>query len=130
MMPVLAKEVGDRPALMTQARRFAPAAVVHLGRLLEQEDFADSAVILLDWNGDVFWDDSAGPMPPELKHPAIHVVVEKFYPEFKTNNRLRLDQRLDIEEMFGHDNATPDDLQEVVNGFREQIRKQEARRKT
>ena len=128
MMSVLAKEVGERPVLMTQARRFAPAAVVHLGRLFEQENFADSVVILLDWNGDVFWDTDNGPMPPELAKPAIHVVVEKSYPQYKKENRLTLDMRLDIEEMFGHDNATPDDLQEVVNAFKEQVRKQEARR--
>ena len=127
-MQVIAKEEGNRPALMTKARRFAPAAVVHLGRLLEQEKFADTAVILLDWNGDLGWDDSQGPMPHDMKTPAIHVIVEKDYPQFKTNNTLTMTQRLEIEEMFGDDNATPDDLQIVVDGFREQVRKQEARR--
>lgn len=129
-MRVLAKEEGERPTLMSKGRKNAPAAVIHLGRLFELEEFADSAVILLDWDGDLLWNEADGPIPDDMRVPAIHIVVEKEYPQWKVNNRLRLDQRLDIEEMFGHDNATPDDLNEVVEGFKTQIAKQEARRRT
>ena len=125
-MKVLAKEEGKRPYTMTKARKYAPAAVIHLGRLLETEDFADSAVILLDWDGDLFLEG----LPKDMQTPTIHIIVEKFYPQYKKNNRLSLDAHLDVEEMFGHDNATPDDLREVVESFKTQVEKQEARRRT
>lgn len=124
-MRVLGTERGERPDIWTKARVIAPQASEYLGKLLEQETFADSAVIVLDWLGDMAWN-GEGDMPQELRTPAMVVVTEKWYPQVQ--RRLRLDYVFDLNDLFGQDNATKDDLHAIVENLRTKAREEEAKR--
>lgn len=124
-MKVLATERGETDAIITKSRVVAPKAVEYLSKLFHEETFADTAVIVIDWLGDMMWD-GEGDMPQELRTPAMVVVAEKWYPDIK--RRLRVDIVLDLEEFFGADNATKDDLHEVVQVLRDKVREEEAKR--
>ncbi len=123
LMKVIAVEKGERPALMTKARTIAPQAVKYISSLLEDEVFADSAILVIDWVGDMGWSGD-GPMPDEFKLPILFVAVEKWYPQW--NARLTVDYKLELEDFFGADNATKDDLHEVVENLRTKVYEQEA----
>jgi hypothetical protein len=125
-MKVLVTEHGPRPSVMTKARVLAPQAAKHLADLFAEEEFADSVVIVVDWVGDLFWQ-GEGPMPEELKTPVMAVITEKRYPMFN-NALLTVDYKLELEDFFGRDNATKDDLHEVVENMRSTAREQVERR--
>ena len=110
-MKVIAVERGNRPATLTKARAVAPQAAKVLGSLLEDHVFADSAIIMIDWNGDFAWGGD-GPMPEDLKMPIMFIATEKWYPQW--SERLTLDYVLDLEDFFGADEATSDDLHQIV----------------
>lgn len=118
-MRVSAVERGDRPATLTKARQIAPVAAKYIAKLLEEQDFATSAVVVLDWSGDWGWTEPV-PMPEEWKVPIMYVAAEKWYPSI--NKWLTVDYRLELEDFFGKDNATKDDLHEIVENLEEKIR--------
>lgn len=118
-MKVIATEKGERPNVLTKARRIAPEAAKFIAKQLEDKFFADSAIIIVDWDGDLGWS-GTGPMPEDLKLPIMLVIVEKWYP--KLNKRLQVDYKLDLEEMFGQDNAKVDDLFEIIEGLEARVR--------
>lgn len=122
-MNVLAVEKGDRPAVQTKARVIAPQAVKFLASQLEDRVFADSAVIVVDWLGTLGWS-GPEPMPEELRIPVVYIAVEKWYPQW--NARLTVDYKLDLEDFFGADNATSDDLYEVIENLEKKVHEQEA----
>lgn len=124
-MKVIAVERGDRPPVMTKARRIAPQAVKYLASLLEDHVFADAASIVIDWRGDMAWNGD-GDMPEDLRTPAMVVVAEKRYPQI--NQRLEVDYVLDLEDFFGADNATKDDLHVIVENMRLRVLEEEQRR--
>lgn len=125
-MNVIVTESGKRPSVMTRARVLAPQAAKYLADLFGEETFADNAAIVVDWEGDLFWN-GEGRMPEELKTPVMLVEVTKRYPMYN-NALLTLDYRLELEDFFGQDNATKDDLHEIVEGFKTKLREQENRR--
>lgn len=122
-MKVLAVENGQRPSLMTKARLVAPQAAKFLASQLEDHVFADSAIIVIDWKGDFGWDKSQGEMPTELLTPIMFVATEKWYPQW--NARLTVDYKLDLEDFFGADNATSDDLLEVIENLEARVHEME-----
>lgn len=124
-MNVLSVERGERPATMTKARIIAPQAVKYLSSLLEDEVFADKVAIVVDWRGDMAWSQE-GEMPADMRQPCVLIETYKWYPQH--NAGLRVDLRLDIEDFFGADNATKDDLHEVVEALRTKVREEENRR--
>jgi hypothetical protein len=126
-LKVTASERGSRPDLMTKARIIAPQAAVYLAKLLEDEVFADEALIVIDWSGDIGWSGD-GPMPEELKLPVMYVASRKWYPQF--NQSLTVDYKLELEDFFGKDNATKDDLHEVVENMRNKTWDMEKQRAT
>lgn len=124
-MKVLVTERGETDAIITKSRVVAPKAVEYLSKLFEAETFADSAVIVIDWLGDMTWN-GEGDMPQELRTPAMVVFTEKWYHDI--NSRLKVDLVLDLEEFFGADNASKDDLHEVVQILHDRVREEEAKR--
>src|SRR5574339_755666 len=126
-MNVIVTESGGRPSVMTKARVIAPQAAKYLADLFGEETFADNAAIVVDWEGDLFWK-GEGPMPEELKTPVMLIEVTKRYPMYN-NALLTLDYRLELEDFFGQDNATKDDLHEIVESFKTKLLEQENRRK-
>lgn len=127
-MKVLATEHGQRPPVLTKARRIAPEAARYLASIFEDEVFADSAIIMIDWSGDRFWQGQE-PMPADLKTPVMAVIVEKRYPMYN-NALLTVDYKLELEDFFGHDNATKEDLHEIVENLKAKVREEENRRKS
>ena len=125
-MKIIVSEHGSRPSVMTKARTIAPEAAKYLAEVLGDEEFADSAAIVIDWDGDLFWQ-GEGPMPEELKTPIMLVIAEKRYPKFN-NQLLTIDYKLELEDFFGRDNATKDDLHEIVENMKTEARAQENRR--
>lgn len=123
-MRVIAIERGDRPDLMTKARVIAPQAAVFLAKQLEDHVFADLANIVIDWDGDYAWT-GEGEMPADLRVPAMIVKVQKYYP--KLSKWLTVDYNLDLEDFFGQDNATKDDLFEVIENLQAKVREEEQR---
>lgn len=123
-MKVLAIERGARPSMQTKARVVAPQAVQYLSSLMEDEVFADSVVIVVDWSGTLSWNGD-GEMPAELRTPALLVVCEKLYPG---KGRLTVEYVLDLEDFFGQDNATKDDLHEIVENLRLKVREEEQKK--
>lgn len=124
-MRVIVVERGERPALMTKARVIAPQAAKFFADRLETQTFADQASIVLDWMGDYHWN-SDTPMPEELRLPAMYIVAEKWYPQIE--QWLKVDVALDVESMFGRDDAKADDLEEVGQQLAEKVRSEEKRK--
>lgn len=124
-MKVIVTERGERPQLMTKARVITPQAAKFFADRLFEQNFADQASIVIDWIGDYHWtgDDK---MPEDLRTPAMYIACEKWYPQIE--QWLRVDIALDIESMFGRDDAKSDDLEEVGRQLAEKVRA-EANRK-
>lgn len=125
-MRVFATERGERPDLATKARVVAPQAVKYLADLLADKTFADTATIVIDWLGDMSWN-GEGDMPAELRTPAVLVACEKRYPQYG-NRLLTVDYVLDLEDFFGADNATKDDLHEIVENLEARAREEEQKK--
>lgn len=122
-MEVEVVELGNRPATFTKARRFAPAGAATLGELLGQMPFADGAAIVLDWSNEM------GLMPAEVAKPVLHVRVVKRLPEYRERNVLYVDDRFDIEDIFGGDNMTAEFILDLVKELEEKVNQQVALRK-
>ena len=124
-MKVAAAERGDRPELLTKSRQIAPQAAVYLAKALEEKTFADSALIVIDWLGDFNWQ-GTGPMPDELRLPAMIIIVEKRVPGV---GRMKIEVPLELEDMFGQDNASKDDLDWIVMSLEQQVASEIANRR-
>lgn len=124
-MKVLVTERGDRPATFTKARHIAPEAAKYLADLFEKETFADSVLVVIDWTGDMSWN-GEGAMPEEIRTPTMQIITEKWYNDI--SRRLRVDYVLDLEDLFGQDNATKDDLHEIVGNMEAKVREEEQKR--
>jgi hypothetical protein len=125
-MNVIVTQHGNPPSTLTKARVIAPQAAKYLADLFADKTFADSVVVVIDWVGDLFWD-QAEAMPEELKTPIMAVICEKRYPMLN-NQLLTVDYKLELEDFFGHDNATKDDLHEIVGNMEAKVRAEENRR--
>jgi hypothetical protein len=125
-MKTLVTERGERPRMQTKARVIAPQAAKYLADVFEPKTFADSVVIVVDWVGDMTWDEPT-PMPEELKLPVMVVITEKRYPQFG-NRQLRVNYVLDLEDFFGQDNATKDDLHLLAQLMEEKVREEEQKK--
>lgn len=124
-MRVIVTERGERPYLHTKARIITPQAAAWFADRLFDQTFADQASIVIDWTGDYHWK-GEGPMPEELRAPAMYIFVEKWYPQIE--QWLIVDLALDIESMFGRDEAKSDDLEEVGKQLADKVRAEAARK--
>ena len=111
-MNVAAVEMGDRPTVFTKARRFAPEGVKVLAELLGHFDFADGAVIVLDW------DNSTGRQPDDAHYPVVFItVVKSVGPE----QFARVEVRLDVEDTFGRDEIMAEDFVVIVQSLEKKM---------
>lgn len=122
-MEVEVVEVGERPQVLTKARRFAPAGARVLGEVLGQMEFGDGAAVVLDWSNNL------GLMPEETAKPVMHVRVVKRLPMFTERNVLYVDVRLDVDDVFGGDNMTAESIRDIVNELRDKVEQQVTLRK-
>lgn len=117
-MKVDAVEMGERPAAWTLARRYAPAGTKVLAELLEQQDFADIGLIVLDWSNQI------EAVPDEAAKPVLHIRVYKHLSEYTVNNTLRVDARLDVEDVFGNDEMSAEVMVDLVRELRDKVEQQ------
>ena len=126
-MQIHVAERGERPSISTGARRNAPAGLKVLSSLLSQEDFADVGAMVLDWVGDLAWDNAAmgKPMPQELRLPSLYIEVQKRHP---VRGWLKVSIVLDLEAVFGKDDyAVGSDFRLIVNDLRDKVQEEWAK---
>lgn len=123
-MQVEAIELGDRPVIFSRARRYAPAGAKAFAELLEKYDFADDAYLVLDWSNDL------GTVPEEVGKPMLHIKIRKKLAEYSVNNVLTIDERLDVDDVFGNDEVTAEVIVELVQELRNKVAEQVALRRT
>lgn len=117
-METEAIETGERPAIFSTARRYAPAAAKELAALLEQQEFADIGLIVLDWTNQLQG------MPDDASKPVMYIKVMKKLPEYETRNVLTVDARLDVDDVFGNDEITAGVLVDLVEELRLKVLEQ------
>lgn len=112
-MFVEVSEVGNRPYLMTPARRFAPQAADQIGRMLAGAEFADRAFVFIDW------ENVGQQLPDPASKPILYIQVVKGVPDI--GQTVRVEQRWDVEDIFSADNITPNILVDLIHDFEEQV---------
>lgn len=112
-MIVEVAEVGERPQLWTKARLQAPKGCAKLGELFGQQDWADKALVILDWQPEELKDS-------ERKHDAIvRVFVFKRVPDL--GRRLDLQQNFDVNDIFSVDQITINELGWITEDFKNKL---------
>jgi hypothetical protein len=106
VMNIVAIEYGDRPGLFTKARRFAPEGVKLLAEVMGHMEFAEDGIIILDWSNELAL------QPTEAVIPVVIIRTTKFVPE--VSQRLTVEVRLDVEDTFGRDDITAQNLLDII----------------
>lgn len=114
-MKVVVREAGARPVVATSARINAPQGAKALADLLADEDFADMAILTIDWDGDGFTS-------------VLTIYTVKWYIEY-SGQRLEHEWNVDIEDAFGQDNMTNGTLRQMVEDLRDEFRRAEDARR-
>lgn len=107
-MNVVAVEMGDRPIIMTKARRFAPEGAKLLAEVLGHMQFAEDGIIVLDWSNEL------GIQPNEAAVPVLVIQTGKHVPEVD-NRLLTVEVRLDVEDVFGRDEVTAEQFLDIIH---------------
>lgn len=124
-MNVVVVQAGEQPAILTQSRRFAPQGAALLGETLGRLDFAENAFIVLDWSN------SLGLQPEEVAKPVLIVRVSRRVSSVVApNNLLTVEVRLDVDDLFGDDNITANNLVDIVEQIRNKMASDIKRRMT
>jgi hypothetical protein len=108
---------------MTAARRFAPQGARLLAETLGHMNFATDGIVIIDWQNKL------GLQPKEVAKPVMIVRAAKVVPEFLTNNMVTVEIRLDIEDLFGNDEVTADNLLDAVQQMAKKMEETIQRRK-
>lgn len=112
-MNVSVLELGSRPSLLTKARLNAPQGAKAIGALLGQQEWADLAMVALDWQPD----ELAG--GERANDAVLRMLV---YKEVKPRNRvLTISWNLDVNDIFTKDQITRDDLMWVVDELKQKL---------
>jgi len=111
---VIAGEYGNRPAVLSKARQFAPAGVRILADTLEHFSFADVGSIALDWSN------ALGLQPKEAHKPVIVIETIKFVGD----RRLTVQVRLDVDDLFGNDEIVADDFIRIIQQMEQKTAEQ------
>lgn len=111
-MKVVVAEVGDPPAITTQARMNARAGMSILCDLLAEIDTIDMGKIVLDWVGDGFT-------------PVMTITAAKTYPGWAGTWLTMHPYHVDIEDAFGQDNMTNGTLRQIAEDIRTLFQKME-----
>lgn len=110
-MNVVAVEMGERPLIMTKSRRFAPEGVKLLAETLGHMEFADDAIIVLDWSN------ATGRQPDEVAKPVVFISTLKHVNE----RTLTVEVRLDVEDTFGTDSLMAEDFLHIIAQMEEKV---------
>ena len=121
-MNVAAVELGDRPALFTKSRRFAPEGVKVLAEVLSHMQFASDGIIILDWTNQLDL------QPEAVAIPVVVVRTIKHFPEWEQS--LTVEVRLDVEDLFGNDNVTAENLLDIAQSIESSFIEAVERRRT
>lgn len=97
-------ESGERPGILTRARLNAPQGCKRLGELFGMQDFADKAIVVLDWQ----------PEEIEGSEPIVRVYAYKRV----ANRLLTLEQRYAVNDIFGANIVTTNDLGWITEDFK------------
>jgi ribosome biogenesis SPOUT family RNA methylase Rps3 len=108
-MNVVAIEYGNRPLLFSKARRFAPEGVKMLAEILEHMEFAEDGIVILDW------DNSLALQPDEAAIPVIVIRTTGIVRDVGDDQRLTVEVRLNVEDLFGQDEVTAENLIDAVH---------------
>lgn len=123
-MQVEVGEVGERPSVITKARRNAPQGVVAIGQTLERFTFADLGYVLLDWDDSMERQDVPNPIP------VIYVAATKRLP-YEVNPYVKVEVRIDVEDVFGTtDDITAANIVEIVAEMERKMEETIARRES
>lgn len=110
-MNVVAVEMGERPIIMTKARRFAPEGVKVLAETLGHMQFAEDGMVVLDWSN------QTGRQPDEVAKPVVFVTTVKRVGE----RFLTVEVRLDVEDLFGRDEIMAEDFLVIIRSIEDKV---------
>lgn len=110
-MNVVAVEMGNRPSLLTKARRFAPEGVKLFAETLGHMQFADDGMVVLDWSN------ATGRQPDEVAKPVVFITTLKRVGE----RILQIEVRLDVEDTFGRDEMLAEDFLTVIRSLEDKM---------
>jgi len=120
-MAVRVFEYGNRPAVLTRARRFAPEAARAIGEIMGQKRVGDLGIVVVDWCNQL------GQQPSDIAKPILHLQVIKDYGD--TGQSLMVESRIDVDEVFGApDFIDRSLLADLVQELYEKIASEEARK--
>lgn len=111
-MIVETHQAGRQPAIMTKARRFAPQAMHEMAKYLSAREFAGKVFLVLDWSNET------GQLPPEASMPVLYVQAVRDVPG---KGQLRVEQKYDVDEVFGKDSMTPTILVDLCHELEETV---------
>jgi len=121
-MKIQVMEVGNRPAIMTNARLYAPAGARVFGEMLAAAEFADFAFVVLDW------ENVMKRLPEEASYPVLYVQVHKLFPGLDGQNHLTVEERFDVDDVFGNDSMTAETVVLTVEAIRDKMVHESRRR--
>lgn len=118
-MMVEVVEAGERPSVLTKARMQAPVGSKFLGELFARQDWADKAIVMLDWQ------------PEELaqsEHKSDAIVRVSVYKRWE-GRLLTLEQNFDVNDLFSANTITQQELGWITEDFRKKLDYEIARAK-
>lgn len=130
-MRVKSWEEGNRPTILTRARQQAPQARAAMTQMLASQDWAHMAFIVLDWTGLIAFIDGDGrsqDLPPgalDKSLPVMYIQVIKSMPQY--GGSIVVEHRLDIDDVFGGNVITGDDLAGLILQLKEEVAERERR---
>ena len=107
-MIVEVAEVGDRPKVWTRSRLNAPGGVKKLGELFSRQDWADKAIVMLDWQ------------PEEIEH-ASEPVVRVYVVKRVGGGLVTLDARYAVLDLFERDIVNIRELGWITEDFKQKL---------
>lgn len=99
---------------MTKARRFAPQAAHALANYLQTKEFAGKVFVVLDWSNET------GQLPADAVMPVLYVQAVRDVPG---KGQVRVEQRYDVDDIFGRDSMTPTILVDLCHELEETVEK-------
>ena len=105
---------GTPPSVMTKARRFAPQAAHAIANYLQTREFAGKAFVVLDWSNET------GQLPEDAVKPVLYVQAVR---DELGKGQVRVEQRYDVDDIFGGDNMTPTILVDLCHELEEAVEK-------
>lgn len=106
-MIVEVAETGERPSVLTRARLNAPSGCKRLGELFAQQDFADKAIVMLDWQPD-----EIGGTEPIVRVWAYKQVGRRV---------MTLSQLYAVNDIFERNIVTTNDLGWITEDFKNKL---------